>query len=214
MDANPRLAQAAQVQGIPAVKAIVNGQVVGEFTGALPEAQVRQWIEQLVQAARGGTFGPLAGTPDEVGPDGEVPVDPDLAAADEALFNGDLDASEAAYRRLGERPGVTPELKAEARGGVARVGLLRRSETLDPAALQAAVDADPADLTATLGLADTLVLSERASEAFDLLLNFVRANADDARDGARLRLLDLFDVLGDGDPLVPAARRKLASALF
>ena len=54
VDANPRLAQAAAVQGIPAVKAVVNGQLVAEFTGALPERQVRGWIDQIVALARGG----------------------------------------------------------------------------------------------------------------------------------------------------------------
>ena len=48
VDANPRLAQALQVQGIPAVKAVMGGQIVAEFTGALPEAQVRQWLAQLL----------------------------------------------------------------------------------------------------------------------------------------------------------------------
>ena len=51
VDANPRLAQALQVQGIPAVKAVINGELVAEFTGALPEAQIRAWLAQLVPAA-------------------------------------------------------------------------------------------------------------------------------------------------------------------
>ncbi len=50
VDANPRLAQALQVQGIPAVKAVFNGEIVAEFTGALPEAQVRAWLTQLAPA--------------------------------------------------------------------------------------------------------------------------------------------------------------------
>src|SRR5690349_16332135 len=51
VDANPRIAQALQVQGIPAVKAVMNAEIVSEFTGALPEPQVRQWLGQFVGRA-------------------------------------------------------------------------------------------------------------------------------------------------------------------
>lgn len=217
VDANPRLAQAAQVQGIPAVKAVVNGQVVGEFTGALPESQVRQWTEQLVKAAREGAFGALTGAADGAGAGGAPeadPVDPDLHEADEALLRGDLAASAAAYQRLQDRPGVSAELRAEARGGLARVALLERAERLDPGALQEAVRADPDDLAAVTGLADVLVLSERAQDAFTLLLEAIRRNSGQERDVVRTHLIGLFEVLGDGDPLVSRARRELASALF
>ncbi len=217
VDANPRLAQAAQVQGIPAVKAVVNGQVVGEFTGAVPETQARQWITQLLQAARQGTFGPLEGTAEaadgEAGPD-EVPVDPDLLAADDALMTGDLDASEAAYGRILERVGAAPELRDEASAGIARVQLLRRAEGVDPAQLEQKLAADPDDADAAAALADLLVLSERAEDAFALLLGVIRNTGGDVRDVARHRLIALFEVVGDADPLVIRARRKLASALF
>jgi len=215
VDANPRLAQAAQVQGIPAVKAVVNGQIVGEFTGALPESQARQWITQLLQAARQGSFGPLAGAATAEGEEAAAPPpDPDLEAADQALLDGDLDASAAAYQRLHDRVGVTPELRTEARGGLARVGLMRRAESLDPQAVQAALAANPDDVAAITGTADLLVLDERAEDAFTLLLDFIRRSAGDERERARQHLVELFDLLGDTEPLVSQARRKLAQALF
>ena len=215
VDANPRLAQAAAVQGIPAVKAVVGGQVVGEFTGAMPESQVRQWIDRLVEAAASGAYGQLTGRSDggDTGP-AEPEVDADLAAGDDNLVAGDLDASEAAYQRLLDRAGVTPQLRAEARGGLARVALLRRTESLDPQAVRAAAEAAPDDVAAVIAYSDLLVLSEQAEHALEILLRFVRNSSGDDRDAARQHLLALFDVLGDTDPLVPAARRKLASALF
>jgi putative thioredoxin len=214
VDANPQLAQSAQVQGIPAVKAVVNGRAVGEFTGAMPESQVRQWIGQLLQASGNGTFGPLTGGAEPAESHEQDAVDPDLLAADDALVAGDFDASEAAYRRLQDRPGVSPELRAEARGGIARIDLLRRSESLDQDALRAAYEADPADVTAVVGLADVLILAEQADSAFALLLQFIRTSSDEPQDVARKHLIALFDVLGEDDPLVPATRRQLASALF
>ncbi|HEX7354047.1 MAG TPA: tetratricopeptide repeat protein [Mycobacteriales bacterium] len=215
VDANPRLAQAAQVQGIPAVKAIVHGQVVSEFTGALPESQVRRWTEQLVAAARTGQFGPMSG-PAPAGADqpAEEPVDPDLAAGDEALLAGDTAGALAAYQRLHDRPGVAGDLKAEARGGIARASLLQRATTMDPAALQQRLGANPDDVEAACGVADVLVLNDQAGDAFDLLLQVIRNTTGDERDAARTHLLELFDLLGNADPLVGKARRELATALF
>jgi putative thioredoxin len=217
VDANPRLAQAAQVQGIPAVKAVVNGQVVGEFTGALPESQARQWITQLLQAVRQGTFGALQGGADDAADGDEAavaPLDPDLEAADTALVDGDLDASAAAYQRIHDRIGAPNELRAEASAGLARVGLLRRTETADPLALQAALAENPDDTVAAGAIADLLVLSERADEAFALLLEVIRRTSGEEREAGRQRLVELFEVVGDADPSVSQARRQLASALF
>lgn len=215
VDANPRLAQAAQVQGIPAVKAIVHGQVVSEFTGALPESQVRQWTDQLVAAASTGQFGQLTGVgPADGAADAEPPVDPDLAAGDEALLNGDTATALEAYQRLHDRLGVSTELKVEARGGIARASLLQRAEQLDPAALQQRIGANPDDVEAACGVADVLVLNERAEDAFTLLLQVVRNTSGDERDAARTHLLELFDLLGNADPLVARSRRELATALF
>ena len=94
VDANQRISTAAGVQGIPAVKAVVDGQIVGEFTGALPEPQVRQWIEQLLTVADERGAAPV--------PDGRpepAPGDVALDAAYDALARGDLDAAETSLRQ-------------------------------------------------------------------------------------------------------------------
>src|SRR6476469_2970369 len=94
VDANPALAQALRVQGIPAVKAVWQGQLVAEFNGAIPEEQARQFITELVSATSGGA--PMGAGPDDDG----IPEDPQLYAAEAALERGDLAAAEAAYQSI------------------------------------------------------------------------------------------------------------------
>ncbi|MGH6653582.1 MAG: thioredoxin family protein, partial [Actinocrinis sp.] len=90
-EANPRLMQALRVEGIPSVKAIVGGELIGEFAGVQPEPQVRQWITELLTLAQrefglGGADGPAAAP-------GEAPLDPAMAAAYDALAADDLDGA-------------------------------------------------------------------------------------------------------------------------
>lgn len=195
VDANPRLAQALRVQGIPMVVAVVGGQLVEGFTGVLPEAQVRQYVDAVLKA--GGV---------SVGP----PEDPRLDAADDALMTGDLDAAEAAYKKiLAESPADTA-----AESGLAQVELYRRVTGVDAAAALAKAAADPDDLEAQLLAADVEVLSGQAPQAYERLVAAVRRSSGDDRDAVRKHLLSLFSVAGPDDPAVAGARRALAKALF
>ena len=168
-DANPRLAQAAGVQGIPAVKAVVDGALVAEFTGALPEQQVRAWLDQLLAAVR--QRGGPGGMPGEAGEaEPQVPEDPDLDRAEDALADGDLEASAAAFQaKLAKVPG-----DPDATLGLARVELLQRASSIDQAALQAALAADPSDVGARLQLADLQVASGQVEPALTGLVDLVR----------------------------------------
>src|SRR3712207_2012332 len=94
VDANPALAQGLRVQGIPAVKAVWQGQLVAEFTGAIPEEQARQFVTELVRATTGGAV------PGADGETAEGAEDPRLDAAEAALERGDLVAAEAAYQAI------------------------------------------------------------------------------------------------------------------
>jgi putative thioredoxin len=203
VDANPGLAQAAGVQGIPAVKAVVGGRVIGEFTGALPEREVRGWLDQLLSLVA-EAFGGLPGG-------GAAPArEPSLAAADDALERGDLKAAAEAYRaRLAEAPA-----DQEATLGLARVTLLERVSGLDPADVVRRVRANPDDLDAVLAHADLMIAQGGIEEAFAQLVAFVRRSSGDDREKARAHLVGLFQALGDADPAVPPARRALAAALF
>ncbi len=195
VDANPRIAQAFRVQGIPMVFAVVGGQPVDAFTGVVPEAQLRPWIDAVLKA--GGM---------------EVPEteDPALLAADDALVEGDLDEAERAYKKiLAERPA-----DEAAQAGLAQVGLLRRVDGVDPnAALSAAAQA-PDDVDAQLLAADLEVLAGQAERAYKRMVDLVRRASGDDRERARTHLVSLFSVASADDPAVAAARRALANALF
>jgi len=209
-DANPRLAQAAGVQGIPAVKAVVDGALVSEFTGALPEQQVRTWLDQLlaaVQQQRAAAEG-APGVAADAQP--TVPEDPDLDRAEQALADGDLDASAEAFRaKLAKVPG-----DPDATVGLARVELLQRASAVDQEALQARLTEDPQDVTARLQLADLQAAIGQSEPALAGLVELVKTTSGEDRDAVRAHLLTLFSALGEHDPAVAPARKALARALF
>src|ERR1700760_4290691 len=104
VDANPRLAQAFQAQSIPMVVAIVGGQMVDAFLGAMPESQVRQWLTQVLAVAEALGGQPAApagapGAPDEEGADAFDDLPPALSAARDAMEAGDLDAAARALEK-------------------------------------------------------------------------------------------------------------------
>jgi putative thioredoxin len=213
VDANPRLAQAAAVQGIPAVKAVVDGQLVAEFTGALPERQVRGWIDQIVALAKGGA--PVEGPEGEPGEDGAPgapvgpPLDPTIEAAYQALETGDL---EGAARQFQTRLNEAPD-DQEAKSGLAQVGLARRLTSVDQADLQRRVQEGDTGRETRLQVADLLVASGDVDNGLAGLIDLVKTSSGDEREEVRQRLLELFDVLGE-HPSVAPARRALANALF
>ncbi|WP_236830261.1 tetratricopeptide repeat protein [Blastococcus sp. KM273128] len=201
VEANPALAQGLRVQGIPAVKAVWQGQLVAEFTGAIPEEQARQFVTELVQATTGGA---VPGAE----PQAEV-EDPRLDAAEAALERGDLAAAEAAYQAiLAEEPD-----HPDAGIALRQVQLFRRAEEAGPDAL-AAADAAPDDVAAQTRAADFLLGTGDIEGAFDRLLDVVRRTGGEDRDAARKHLVELFAVVGDADPRVATARRQLTAALF
>lgn len=195
VDANPRLAQALRVQGIPMVVAVVGGQLVEGFTGVLPEHQVKQYVDAVLKAG---------------GVDVTAPADPRLDEADDALMTGDLDEAEAAYKKiLAEAPN-----DAAAASGLAQVELYRRISGADPAAVLAKAGANPDDIEAQQRAADVEVLSGQAEAAYSRLVALIKRTSGEERDAVRKHLLSLFSVAGPDDPAVAGARRALASALF
>jgi putative thioredoxin len=203
VDANPALAQGLRVQGIPAVKAVWQGQLVAEFTGAIPEEQARQFVIELVAATTGGA---VPGAAEDEAAEVE---DPRLDEAEAALDRGDLAAAEAAYRAILDAEPDHPVAGLALR----QVQLFRRAEEAGPDALTAA-EAAPDDVAAQTRAADFLLGTGDVDAAFSWLLDVVRRTAGEDRDRARQHLVELFDIVGDEDPRVGPARRALMTALF
>jgi putative thioredoxin len=203
VDANPALAQGLRVQGIPAVKAVWQGQLVAEFTGAIPEEQARQFVTELVRATTGGAV--PGGEPGE--DDGLE--DPRLDAAEAALERGDLEAAEAAYQAIVDAEPDHPVAGLALR----QVQLFRRADAAGPDAL-ARADAAPDDVAAQTRAADFQLGTGDVEGAFTRLVDVVRRTSGEDRDQARQHLVGLFDVVGGEDPRVIAARRQLMAALF
>ncbi|GDY32388.1 co-chaperone YbbN [Gandjariella thermophila] len=211
VDANPRIAQLFGVQSIPTVVAIAGGQPVDAFSGALPEPQVRQWIDRLIDALRDRLPGIRAA--EQGGGAGEAaaeePEDPRFTEAEAAFERGDYDAAEQAYLRILDAEPANEQAKF----ALAQVRFTRRAEAADPAAI-AKADAAPDDLEAQFAAADTELAQQKVEDAFGRLIAAVGRTAGEDRDRARQHLVELFELFPPDDERVTAARRKLASVLF
>lgn len=208
-DANPRIAQALQVQGLPAAFAVIAGQLIPGFEGVLPEAQVREFVNAVLQAAQDAGLSPAAPAGDEEPETPAAPEDPRFVAAEAALEAGDYATAAQRYQAvLDQEPA-----NAEAALALGQVRLLQRLETVDQDAT-ARADAAPDDVDAQLAAADLAFAGNDIPEALDRLLKAVVRSSGDDRERLRKRLLEYFDLLGPDDPRVPAARRQLARSLF
>jgi len=212
VDANPRLAQAFQAQSIPMVVAIVGGQMVDAFLGAMPEAQVRQWLTQVLAAADQlglGSAGDGAASPGAAAAAADA-MPPAYAEAQAAMERGDMEAAASVLEKgLAETP-ADPVLKS----WLAQVNLIRRVNSYDEAAVRRAAAASPGDVDAQVKVADIELAAGRSEEAFDRLLGTVKRTSGDERNKARLHLLDLFEIFPPDDPQVKRARSQLTTLLF
>jgi putative thioredoxin len=217
VDANPRIAQAFQAQSIPMVVALLKGQPVPMFTGAVPEAQARQVIDELLKvAAQNGVTGTVAlGEVDTDAPaqPEEPPLPPLHAKAAEAFEVGDYDAAVAAFTQaLAENPA-----DEDAKAGLAQAQLFGRVAGIPAPVMQGLATAaaeDPTNVDAGLAVADRDLFGGHVEDAFARLVDLVRVTGGDDRARVRTRLLELFEVVGTQDPRVAAARVALANALF
>jgi putative thioredoxin len=213
VDANPQLAQGFRAQSIPMVVALIAGQPVPMFTGAVPEEQVREVFAQLLQvAAQNGVTGTLS-----VGEAAEAPAAPEEpplpplhAEAYDAIERGDYAAAIVAYEKaLQENP-----RDEEASAGLGQVRLLDRVQSLDLQVARAAAAAGPLDVQAQFDVADLDLAGGHVDDAFGRLLDLFAPLPAADRAPVRERLVELFALIGAADPRVGAARNRLTSLLF
>lgn len=214
-DANQMLMQQFGVQGIPAVFAVVAGQALPLFQGRAAE-QIRGTLDQLIEVAeeRFGLTG-ITVDPDAEGsaPVVEAPAGPHdalLEAAVQALDAGDLAGAVQAYKNvLNDDPGNT-----EAKLGLGQAELLLRVQGLDPQKVRQDAADRPSDVVAQIAAADLDLVGGHVADAFGRLVDTVKATVGEDRDAARVRLLELFEVVGSDDPRVVTGRTALARVLF
>ncbi|KOV74222.1 MULTISPECIES: tetratricopeptide repeat protein [unclassified Streptomyces] len=217
VDANQMLMQQFGIQGIPAVFAVVAGQALPLFQGVAGEQQIRETLDQLVAVAEqrfgltGLTVDPDAepgGAPQAAAPEG--PYEAALNAAAQALDAGDLAGAVQAYKNVLADDPAHPEAKL----GLAQAELLQRVQGMDPQKVRQEAAEKPKDAQAQIAAADLDLVGGHVEDAFGRLIETVQRTAGDDREAVRLRLLELFEVVGQEDPRVVGARRALARALF
>lgn len=217
-DDNQGLAQEYGIQGIPAVKAFVDGKVVDEFVGALPESQVRAFLGRVVPD-EGAVRAREARAAADRGDHAEArrlyaevltkdPAQPDALVyqAREAALGGDPDRARALLARL------SPRDRDQRGADLARIELALEAPPLD-AARRAVLEA-PADPAARFALATALAASGDAAEALEILLDLVKKHRAWGNDAARKRMLQVFDLVGSRSRLADEYRSRLAMELY
>jgi len=235
IDKNPEIAQQMQIQSIPAVFAFFQGRPLDGFMGALPEAQIKSWLDRLVKAAggAGSTAAPDAG------------FDAALEQAAGLLAQGEMETAQSIYadilasepanagafagflRCLVTQKKITKakEMLAAAPAELVKdkaldsvktaIELAEQSAATGSAAeLEVKLAQNPADHQARFDLALAHYAEGHKEQAVDQLLELVRRARTWNEAAARKQLVKLFEAMGPADPLTISARKRLSSILF
>jgi putative thioredoxin len=227
IDDNPELAQQLRIQSIPMVYAFSHGQPVDGFAGALPESQIKAFVERLT--------GPLGPAPEEVA----------IEQAKALAEAGQLDRAARVYEQILDAEPGNPEALAglaRARIGLGRLAAAREllaqvpkehanhvdvdgaraalslaeeaGALPDPKALEARLQANDNDHAARLDLATALFLRGQVEPAIEHLLTIIRKDREWQDQAARKQLVKLFEALGPKHPATISGRRRLSAVLF
>ena len=220
VDENQGLAGAFGIQGIPAVKLFKDGELASEFTGALPEPMLREFLSKFLptaadkQTQEGQALEESGKTDDAKALYQEIlAADPNHAKA--LLGLGRLAMNEgaaAALEYLDKIPIATDERK-EADRLIARLNL-QSGAAENETALREKAKAEPNNVAARFELAQALAATEKYEEALKEFLAIVKTDRAFQDDGARKAMIQIFEVLGSEDPLTDKYRSELAAALF
>ncbi|MDI7862384.1 thioredoxin [Rhizobiaceae bacterium n13] len=230
IDDHPSIPGQLGIQSIPAVIAFANGRPVDGFMGALPESQVRQFVEKVAGPADADQQAEIAAVIEQAAgllADGNIDgagqlygavlqADPENAKALAGLAQCMIAAGEHGRARemLAELPDDIAK-DADIQAALKKIEQIEEARKLgDPAALEHQLALDPDNHAARLNLAKILNVEGRREEAADHLLMIMKRDRTFEDDGARRQLVQFFEVWGPKDPATIAARRKLSSVLF
>ncbi len=232
LDDNPELAQALRVQSVPSVFAFLGGRPVDAFQGVIPESQIKEFIDKLVQAAK-------AGQP------GAIDIPEALKAGAVALAENDLQMAQGAFMQILQQDdknveafvglvrtfiaagqvdqaaaiieGATEEISKDPKFAAARTALelaqnAPSSDQLKKLEKKAAQN--PKDMEAKCALAEVQFSSGQKDQAIETLLSAITQDREWNDQEARKNLLRFFEALGHSDPLTIAGRKKLSALLF
>jgi putative thioredoxin len=221
VDENQGLASVFGIQGIPAVKLFKDGDLASEFTGALPEPMVREFLSKFLPSAADKEAEKAAELEDE----GKIS---EAKALYQAILESDANHSkallgmgrlamnegdqDAALNYLDKISEVADERK-EADRLIARLKL-QGGTAQNEGALREKVKSDPDNVAARFELAQALAGVEKYEEALSEFLNIVKTDRAFQDDAARKAMIQIFEVLGSDDPLTDKYRSELAAALF
>jgi putative thioredoxin len=228
IDQNPQIAQALRVQSIPAVFAFKNGQPVDGFMGALPESQIKEFIEKNL----GGEIGPSAteeametGTQAFEEDNTEVALEAFVQVLEAEPENADAKAYLArVYLKLGEieaaqslLESISDEDKRSAVVSAAEAALdiaLNATDQDELSDLKEKISADPENLELRLELAKGHISNGHYTEGGDELLSLIKVDPEWNEGAPRQELLKMFEVLGPMHDITKNYRRQLSAVLF
>ena len=227
VDENQRIAQQLRIKSIPTVYAFFQGQPVDAFQGALPQSEIKAFVERVAGAGGDGGLAEALEVAEQMLAEGAA-VDaaqtfaailaelPDSAPALAGLARsylamGEADQAEALLNNAPPAIANAPEIDAVR----AQLALAKQAADAGPVPeLRARVEADPTDLQARFDLATALHATGAVQEAVDQLLDLFRRDREWNDGAAKAQLFTIFDALKPQDPIALNGRRKLSSLIF
>jgi putative thioredoxin len=229
IDENPEIAQQMRIQSIPAVYAFKDGRPVDGFVGAVPESQIKQFVQRLgggaggpspveealamaKEAAQGGEHGTAANLYTQILQHDPQNVDAFAGLARAQIALGELDAARQTLAKVPKESATNSEIAA----AQSALDLAEQGQKAmgSADALRKRTEQNPDDHEARLELATALFGAGQREEAVDELLALFKRDREWNEQAARKQLVKFFEAMGPTDPLTLSARRRLSSLMF